>query len=159
MFSLGSQKFKHLTWKFSREPRVKKRALLGLCICHWKYNWKDNSEICLPFKTCSNFTTQRFKEGHNWIIVITLSKLVSKVYANISSPDVYWRKRLKHWTHLELCQGSHDTLEQVLNQITSSDSTSWKCSSIEVVKQPEHGRASKQKNKIVPPFRWTMINS
>ena len=114
MFSLGSQKFKHLTWKFSREPRVKKRALLGLCICHWKYNWKDNSEICLPFKTCTNFTTQRFKEGHNWIIVITLSKLVSKVYANISSPDVYWRKRLKHWTHLELCQGSHDTLERVL---------------------------------------------
>ena len=92
-------------------------------------------------ESCHNFT-QWFREGRSWSIVITQLRLVLRLHANTSSPDVYWRKRPSQWVHLELCHRNRDILKRVLNQITLSNSTARKGAPMKVVKQPEHGRTS-----------------
>ena len=66
--------------------------------------------------------------------------LVSRVHANTSNPDIYWRKQLNWRAHLELCHRNHDMLESVLNWIALSNQTARKCVPMQVVKQPEHMR-------------------
>ena len=48
-------------------------------------------------------------------------------------------------SHLELCQKNPDILEMVVNRIALSNSTMGNCASMQVIKQPEHGRASTTK--------------
>ena len=55
---------------------------------------------------------------------------------------VYSRKRTNWWANLKLCHRKSDTLEWVLNWIALSNSTAGKCASMQVIKQPEHRRAS-----------------
>ena len=50
------------------------------------------------------------------------------------------------WDHLELCQ-NYDILERVLNRIVLSNSTAGKCTPMQVIKQPEHGRTSTTEEK------------
>ena len=76
----------------------------------------------LPHKSCCNFTYW-FMEVCSWSIVVTWLRLVSRLYANTSSPDIYWRKRPNWQAHLELCHRNPDVLERVLNWIALSSST------------------------------------
>ena len=50
---------------------------------------------------------------------------MSRLHANTSIPDVYWRKWLNQWAHLELCQKPRnpDIINRVLNQMVLSNST------------------------------------
>ena len=63
---------------------------------------------------------------------------VSRLHANTSSPDVYWRKRLNRLAHLQLCHRNPDMLKRVLNQIASFNSTAGKCAPMQITNQLEH---------------------
>ena len=79
--------------------------------------------------------------------------LVLRLHANNSSPDKYWRKQLNRQAHLELCHRNPDILERVLNQITLSNSTAWKCAPMQVIKQPQNGRTSTKKEQKWSSFQ------
>ena len=49
--------------------------------------------------------------------------------------------------YLELCHRNPEILERVLNEIVLSNSTPGNCRSMQVVKQPEHGKASTSKEQ------------
>ena len=51
---------------------------------------------------------------------VTLLMSVSRLHANISSPDVYWRKPRNRQADLELCHRNSDILEMMLNWIALS---------------------------------------
>ena len=67
---------------------------------------------------------------------------VSRLHANTSSLDLYWRKQPNRKAHLELWHRNPDILERVLNQIALPNSTVGKSAPMQVIKQPEHGRIS-----------------
>ena len=92
-------------------------------------------------KSCCNFA-EWFRKRCNWSIVLTQFRSVSRLHANTSSHDIYWRKRPNRQAHLELCHRNSDILERVLNRIALSNSTAGKCAPMQVIKQPEHGRTS-----------------
>ena len=51
-------------------------------------------------------------------------------------------KKLNQQANLELCHRNPDILGRVLNQIALSNSIVGKWASMQVIKQPEHGRTS-----------------
>ena len=73
--------------------------------------------------------------------------------ANTSSPDIYWRKRLNWWAHLELCHRNPDNLGRVLNRIALSNSIAGKCTPMQVIKQAEHGKTSTTKEQ-----KWSFFH-
>ena len=79
--------------------------------------------------------------------------LVLRLHAKDSSPDKYWRKQLNRLAHLELCHRNPDILERVLNQITLSNSTAWKCAPMQVIKQSQNGRTSTNKEQKWSSFQ------
>ena len=60
---------------------------------------------------------------------------------------------------MELYHRNPDSMESVWNQTALSNSTATKCVPMQVIKQPEHGRASVTEGKKVAPFRRTLINT
>ena len=76
--------------KFSRRPQAQERALHGYVSI---YENTPKKLPHLPSRSWNNFSWW-FKKGHNWGIVrVTQLRLVLRLHANTSCPDVYWRKR------------------------------------------------------------------
>ena len=65
----------------------------------------------------------------------------SKLHATTSTPDVYWTKWSNFLAHLDLYLMNPDTLEKVINWVTLSISTEGKYTTMQAVKEPEHGRS------------------
>ena len=124
----------HFTGKFSKGPWVQERVLLGLCICLGEYTWKVAASSPKELLQLYLVVQGRVQLEHSSYIV--------KLHANTSNADIYWRKGLNCWTHLELCHRNPDILKRVLNRITLSNSTMGKCAPMQVIKQPEHRRTS-----------------
>ena len=101
---------------------------------------------------CGNFT-EWFKERCSWSIEVTWLRLVLRLHANTSSPDVYWRKRPNWQAHLELCHRNPDILKRVLNWTTLSNSIAGKSAPMQVIKQPEYGRTSKTEEQKWSTFQ------
>ena len=99
--------------------------------CYWSY------VVSVLENTPKNLLVQgRVQLEHSSHIV----RLVSRLHANTSIADVYWRKRLNWWAHLDLCHRSPDILESVLNHIVLSNSTAGNCVPMQIIKEPAHGR-------------------
>ena len=73
---------------------------------------------------------------HAWL------KSVSKLHANTSSCGIYWRKQVNRRASFQLYHRNTDTLEKMQNCIALSSSSTEMCAAMQVVKQPEHRRAS-----------------
>ena len=101
---------------------------------------------------CGNFT-EWFKERCSWSIEVTWLRLVLRLHANTSSPDVYWRKQPNWRAHLELCHRNPDILKRVLNWTTLSNSIAGKSAPMQVIKQPEYGRTSKTEEQKWSTFQ------
>ena len=103
-------------------------------------------------KSCHSCTLW-FRERRNWSVVVTELMLVSRPHANTSNPDVYWRKQPNRQNRLELCHRNPNILERMLNRIALSNSAVGKCASMQVTKQPEHGRTSTTKEQKWSSFQ------
>ena len=101
---------------------------------------------------CGNFT-EWFKERCSWSIEVTWLRLVLRLHANTSSPDVYWRKQPNWRAHMELCHRNPDILKRVLNWTTLSNSIAGKSAPMQVIKQPEYGRTSKTEEQKWSTFQ------
>ena len=73
---------------------------------------------------------------HAWL------KSVSKLHANTSSCGIYWRKQVNRRASFQLYHRNTDTPERMQNCIALSSSSTEMCAPMQVVKQPEHWRAS-----------------
>ena len=138
--------------KFSRGPWAQERALLGLCVSLREYTKK----IATSF---SQKLLQLYLVVQRRSIVVTWLKSVSRLHADTSSPDIYWRKQLNRQVHLELCHRGPDIQERVLNRIVLSDSIVGKCAPMQVIKEPEYGRTSTNEEQKRSSFQMNMINS
>ena len=78
-------------------------------------------------KSCCIFPlkvgTTLLKGSRNGAVGTQQSQLrsVSRLHANNSSPDIYRRKRLNWWAHLELCHRNPGLVERVLNWINCGE--------------------------------------
>ena len=120
--------------------------------CCWGYvSTFENTPkkwLHLSPKSCRNFT-QWFRERCSWSIEVTQLRLVLRLHASNSNPDVYYIEGNDHtgrpiWNY---ATGTPNILESVLNQIMPSNSTVGKCTPMEVTKQPEQGRTSTTKEQ------------
>ena len=140
----------HFARKFSRGPQAQERTLLGYISI---YENTPKKLPHLPPKSWNNFIWW-FKKEPNWGIAKVMQvRLVLRLYANTSSPSIYWRKQLNQQAHLELCHRNPDILERMLNRIALSNSTAGKCAPMQVIKQPEHGRTSTTKEQKCSSFQ------
>ena len=124
--------------------------------CCWGYkSICENTPKKFPHlspNNCGNFT-EWFKERCSWSIEVTWLRLVLRLHANTSSPDVYWRKQPNWQAHLELCHRNPDILKRVLNWTTLSNSIAGKSAPMQVIKQPEYGRTSKTEEQKWSTFQ------
>ena len=90
-----------------------------------------------------------FKEGCSWSILVIYLRLMSQLHAYISTPAVYWRKWPNWQAHLQLCNRNPNNPERALNQIVLSNSTAGKCTSMQVIKQPENENLNNWWTKMI----------
>ena len=83
---------------------------------------------------------------------------VSRLHANTSSPDVYWRKRPNRRAHLELCHRNPHILERMLNRIALSNSTVGSAS-YKVTRIWENFNNRGAKMILLSDQLWSIVNN
>ena len=115
-----------------------------------EYTWKVAA--CCPLPPLKILTILlSISSGVQLSIVVTWLRLVSRLHANTSSPDLYCRKRPNWHAYLELCLRNPDI--QMLNQMALINSTTGKCE--QVIKQVLKTHASYNTTRT----SWENINN
>ena len=112
-----------------------------------RYSARDHKNLCILTENSAEDlgSTRECCWGWCWGYMVTLQSL-NYIEGN-------------NWTGRPIWNYATGTLERILNWIRLSNLTAGKCTPMQVIKQPEHGRTSTTENKNDPPFRQTMINS
>ena len=154
ILEISSMEFTHLLLEIQQRASGPGESAAGVTYQYLKIHPK--SCRIFPLKVVASYW---FMEGCSWSIVVTQLRPVSRLYANNSSPGIYWRKRPNWQAHLELCHRNPDIVERALNRTALSNSTMGKCASIQVIKQPEHGRTSATKEQKWSSFQTIITDN